>query len=183
MPGDFEFRNLTTEVRRQMLAEIDQDIADDVLVQSKRFTGDGILSYPPLLRTAAAEYSEAWLAKQLIGFFNETELSAGQIKQVPRNAHTLFAQGEFNRFYCRAICLFVLANPNYSLRVYRARQSDRPRPESEVKIGQFLHAAAVLNDLRTHLATDVEFGTNEINSGLSLELVLNANITVQPSGN
>jgi hypothetical protein len=34
MPDDFDFRNLTAEVRQYMLAEIDQDLADDVLVTS-----------------------------------------------------------------------------------------------------------------------------------------------------
>lgn len=174
MPGDFVFRNLTAEVRRHMLAEIDQDIADGVLVPSKRFTDDGSQGYPPLLRTAASEYNEAWLAEHLIGSFNATELSAGKIKKVPRDANTTFAQSEFNRFYCRAICLYALANPQYSVRVYRARQSNKPRPESEAKIGRILDAATVLKDLRKHLATDVDFGPNEIGSGLSLELVLNA---------
>jgi hypothetical protein len=173
--GDFDFRNLTAEVRQHMLAEIDQDIADDVLVKSKRFTENGIVGYPPLLRSAASEYDEAWLAERLIGSLNATELSAGKLKPVPRNAHTLFAQCEFNRFYCRAICLFALTNPDYSIRVYRARQSKIPRPESEAKLCKTLDAATVLKDLRDHLATDVEFGPNEINSGLSLELVLNAN--------
>jgi len=175
MPGDFDLRNLIAEVRQHMIAEIDQDIADDVLVKSKRFSDDGALGYPPLLRSAATEYDEAWLAESLIGAFNATELSAGKEKAVPRNAHTLFAQGEFNRFYCRAICLFALANPDYSIRVYRARQSTKPRPESEAKLGQILDAAMVLKDLRTRLATDVEFGPNEISSGLCLELVHNAN--------
>jgi hypothetical protein len=122
-----------------------------------------------------SEYNEGWLAERLIGSFNATELSAGKVRPVPRNAHTLVAQCEFNRFYCRAICLFALANPNYSIRVYRARQSKRPRPDSEAKLGKTLDATTVLKDLRDHLATDVEFGPNDINSGLSLELVLDAN--------
>lgn len=175
MPGDFDFRNLSAEVRQHMVAEIDQDIADAVLVKSKRFTDDGVLGYTTLLRRAASEHDEAWLAEHLVGSFNATELSAGKIKPVPRNAHTLFAQCEFNRFYCRAICLFALDNPDYSIRVYRARQSKIPRPESEARLGRILDAATVLKDLRDHLATDVEFGPNEINSGLSLELVRNAN--------
>lgn len=175
MPGNFDFRNLTAEVRQHMLSEIDQDIADGVLVLSKRFTGDGSARYPPVLRTAALEHDEAWLAEQLIGWFNATELSAGKIKAVRHDAHILFAQNEFNRFYCRAICLYALANPNYTLRIYRARDSKEPRPQSEAKLGSVLEAAIVLKDLRDHLATDVEFGTPQIYSGLSLELVLNAN--------
>jgi hypothetical protein len=87
----------------------------------------------------------------------------------------LFAQCEFNRFYSRAVCSYVLANPDYGIRIYRARQSRIPRPESEAKLGRMLDATVVLKDLRDHLATDVEFGLPEINSGLSLELVSNAN--------
>jgi hypothetical protein len=157
-----------------MLTEIDQDLADGVLVKSKRFTDEGERTYPSLLRSAAAEYNDAWLAESIRTSFNATELSAGKIKTVPRNAHTLFAPCEFNRFYCRAICLFAVANPTYSIRVYRARRSKTPRPESETKLGTIHDAAIVLKDLRDHLATNVQFGPNEINSGLSLELMLNA---------
>jgi len=174
MPGDFDFRNLTPETRELMLAEIDRDIADDVLVLSKRFTDAGSIGYPPLLRNAASDHNEAWLAEHLVGSFNATELSAGKPKAVPRNAHTLFAQCEFNRFYCRAICLYVLSKPSNGIRIYRARESKFPRPESETKLGRMLDAAIVLDDLREHLATDVEVGLPEINSGLSLELVWNA---------
>lgn len=174
MPGDFDFRNLTAEVRQHMIAEIDNDIAEDVLVTSTRFTDEGVAGYPPLLRSAAREHEEAWLAQSILGLFIAEELSAGKLKAVPRNAHTLFAQCEFNRFYCRAICLYVLANPDHIIKVYRARQSKNPRPESEAKLGKILDAATVLKDLRNRLATDVEFGPNEINSGLSLELVRNA---------
>ena len=63
MPGDFDFRNLTPEMRSCMLGEIDQDTADGVLVLSKRFTEAGGVGYPPLLRSAASEHSEAWLAE------------------------------------------------------------------------------------------------------------------------
>jgi len=88
MPGDFDFRDLTAEVRQHMLAEIDQDIADGVLVTSKRFTDEGAAGYPPLLRSAGSENDEAWLAERLIGSFNATELSGGKIKDVPHNAHS-----------------------------------------------------------------------------------------------
>jgi hypothetical protein len=97
-------------MREFMLREIDRDIADDVLVFSKRFSDVGSIGYPPLLRSAVSDHNEAWLAEHLIGSFNATELSAGKPKAIPRNAHTLFAQCEFNRFYCRALCLYVLAN-------------------------------------------------------------------------
>ncbi len=175
MPGDFNFRDLTPGVRECMLREIDQDIADGVLVLSTRFTDAGNIGYPPLLRSAATDYNEAWLGEHLIGSFNSTELSARKPKKVRSDAHMLFAQCEFNRFYCRGLCAYALGNPNNGIRIYRARESSKPRPESQAKLGRMLDAAVVLKDLRNHLATDVEFGLPEINSGLSLELVSNAN--------
>lgn len=175
MPGDFDFRNLTPDVRECMLREIDQDIADDVLYPSKRFTEAGNLGYPPLLRSAAIDQNEAWLAERLIGSFNEWEVSAGKSKKVRRDAHTLFAQSEFNRFYCRGICSYVIEHPDNAARIYRARESSKPRPQSEAKIGRMIVADLVLKDLRNRIGTDVEFGMPEINSGLSLEVVLNAN--------
>lgn len=109
-----------------------------MLVLSTRFTDDGKIGYPPLLQSAATNYNEAWLADRLIGSFNEMELSAGKWKKVGRNAHTLFAQCEFNRFYCRGLCAYVLSNPNNGIRIYRARESSNPRPESQAKLGRML---------------------------------------------
>lgn len=175
MPGDFTFRNLTPEVRECMLREIDQDIADGVLYLSKRFTEAGNIGYPPLLRSAATDYNEAWLAERLIGSFNVEETSARKTIQVARTAHTLLAQCEFNRFYCRGICSYAIEYPDNIVRIYRARESSKPRAQSEAKIGRMLVADVVLKDLRNRIGTDLEFGTPEINSGLSLELVSNAN--------
>jgi hypothetical protein len=86
MPGDFTFRNLTHDVREFMLREIDQDIADGVLYLSKRFTEAGKIGYPPLLRSAATDYNEAWLAERLIGSFNAEEPSAGKTMVPNANA-------------------------------------------------------------------------------------------------
>lgn len=58
MPGDFDFRNLTPDVRECMLREIEQDIVDSVLVPSTRFTDAGRIGYPPLLRSAATNYKK-----------------------------------------------------------------------------------------------------------------------------
>jgi hypothetical protein len=175
MPGDFNFKNLNPDVRQYILREIDWDIAEGVLYPSKNFTDAGRIEYPALLRSAATDYNEVWLAARLIGLFNEMEMSAGKPKRVRRDAHTFFAQSEFNRFYCRGLCSYALANPSNGIRIYRARESSKPRRESEAKRGRMVDAATILKDLRAHVGTDVEFGTPEIYSGLSLELVPNAN--------
>src|SRR4051812_27843549 len=127
MPGDFNFRNLTPGVREHMLREIDQDIADDVLYRSKRFREAGNIGYPPLLRSPATDYNEAGLAERLIGLFNAEEPSAGKTIQVALTAHTLLAQCGFNRFYCRGICSYAIENSDTVVRIYRARESSKPR--------------------------------------------------------
>lgn len=175
MPSDFNFRNLTSDVRTHMLAEVDFDLSSGVLYPSDRFNDTGKAQYPTLIRSAVSSHDEAWLANSLQGMFNEQEFKAGKWKKVRWDAHILFAQSEFNRFYIRGICCFALANPTHGVRVYRARASENPRPESEAKIGRMMAPAVVLADLRSRIGTDVEFGMPEVFSGLSLELVPNAN--------
>lgn len=174
MPGNFEFRNLTQETRSMMLTEVDSDQASGVLYPSACFneTGPGI--YPVLLREAITSFEEAWLGDQLRtkGCFGERYVdSNGKDSKVPTNAHERFAQGEFNRFYIRSLCLQALSNPDKRLIVYRARESSFKRPESEAKIGKTVSAQEVLDDLRTSIGTGTFFGVPEANSGLSLELI------------
>lgn len=176
MPKVFNFHNLT-ETRGHMLLEIRQDIADGVLVLSKRFNGAGNAQYPSLIQEAAITHDEDWLADRLLGIdaFVKFEVAAGKQKAVREDAHILFAQNEFNRFYCRGLCAHAIASEHKYVRVYRARASAKPRPESEAKIGMLLNPQTILKDLRDHLATEVEFGMPQIFSGLSLELAPDAN--------
>lgn len=176
MAGDFDFINLTPEVRKSMLAEIDQDIAVGPLVFSKRFNDVGTAQYPALLREAVTTHDEAWLGNQLqaIGAFVKVEVAAGKERAVREDAHVLLSQNEFNRFYFRGLCAHAISSGQGHVRVYRARHSANPRPESEAKVNLLLDPRVVLGDLRSHLATEPEFGMPQIFSGLSLELTAHA---------
>jgi hypothetical protein len=176
MPGDFEFRNLESDVRPHIVREVELDLTEGVLYFSDRFNEIGIKLYPDLIKQAATSHADGWLGEQLqaLGTLNDQEFKAGKIRKVPSNAHTLFSQCEFNRFYIRGLCDRAIELGQTTLRVYRARQSSNPRPESEAKIGMLVDPRKVLHDLRTRVGVEVDFGLPEINSGLSLEMIINA---------
>lgn len=86
------------------------------------------------------------------------------------NAHEVLAEGEFNRFYMRALCLHA-SQTEQGVVVFRAKSVARPRPESEQMIGRRMDPARLLTDLRTH-PTDTALGLPPgPNSGLSLNLI------------
>jgi len=174
MPGNFNFLNLDSAVRTLMLEEIHLDREKEMLYASDRFNETGHRVFAAFLLEAAERGTEATLADQLSNAdcFNEMEFKAGQWKRVPNNAHTLYAQGEFNRYYIRAICRYLLANPMSKGRIYRARESSKPRPESQAKLGKIIDPQSVLTNLRDRIGAPVGFGLPDINSGLCIEIIV-----------
>ena len=87
------------------------------------------------------------------------------------NAHEMLAEGEFNRFYIRALCLRAIEDGMAQVIVYRAKAVQNARSESERKIGQGVPVEALLRDLRTHPGVDTALGLPPgPNSGLSVRL-------------
>jgi hypothetical protein len=87
------------------------------------------------------------------------------------NAHEMLAEGEFNRFYIRGLCVRALADGIDEVVVYRAKAVQNARSESEGKIGQRVSADALLVDLRLHKGVDTALGLPPgPNSGLSVHL-------------
>ncbi len=172
----FDFKNLTEDVRRYMEEEVKLDISNALLYYSKYLSPNGKVVYPDLLINSIRRGNEATLAVSLAGCFNsyyeKNKPSGGTtMAKVPYTANISLAEGEFNRFYIRALCRKALATKK-KLRIYRARYSENPRPESEEKIGQFIDATKLLNDLRSNPGTDTALGLPPgPNSGLSVEIV------------
>lgn len=168
----FTFLDLDTVTRGHMLQELVEDQIEGVLYLSDRLSFSGKRAYPDLLTCAAREHDAVWLQQALErqGMFLELVEEGGKVKKCPSNASQLLAQGEFNRFYCRAI-LIRGKSEQRKVSIYRARASSNPRPESELKIGRHIEDfEEVLEDLRHHLGAKLEFGMPDINSGLSLKL-------------
>lgn len=161
-----------------MLAEIETDISAGTLFLSDNLSPKGRTDYPDMLRTATREGTDASFAEQIRSRLNSHEkprrLKSGELSKPPvmrANAHEMLAEGEFNRFYIRAICARAIEDGIPGVVVYRAKHVEHARTESEQKIGKTVEPTAVLNDLRTHPGVDTALGLPPgPNSGLSVAL-------------
>lgn len=173
-----QYRNLDARTRTLMLAEIERDISSGTLFLSDNLSLQGRTDYPDLLRAAAREGTDASLAEQIRGRLNSHEkprrLKAGELSKPPvmrANAHEMLAEGEFNRFFIRAICARAIEDGIPGVVVYRAKNVEHARLESEQKIGQMVEPNALLSDLRAHPGVDTALGLpSGPNSGLSVAL-------------
>jgi hypothetical protein len=169
-------------IRRLMLSEVEIDEASsNGLNPSKYFSTAGTALYPALLREAVQDHDDRWLAQALR---QNRCMNATAMRRKPKGGYTevkvpvtapdTFAEGEFNRFYARALCLAAIEGCVPSLQVYRAKAVAVPRAESEAKIGTMIDVQALLNDLRIHQGMDTALGLPPgPNSGLSVRLVAN----------
>jgi len=169
--------NLDAATRNRMLDEINRDIAGDALYISPRLSERGRRDYPSLLLAAVENGDAASLAAELRvpGRLNamETATRNGKTftKQVPVNAPETMAEGEFNRFYARGLCLRAMEEGLQEVIVYRAKDVASPRPESDAKIGAAVNAAGLLDDLRARIGVEPALGIPPgPGSGLSVRL-------------
>lgn len=169
--------NLDDRTRKLMQDEMDADISAGTVYVSPRLNSAGKTNYAALLKQAAQVADDNWLANSLRNGQMATHEprrtpSGGTTSaKVPVTAPETLAEGEFNRYYIRALCLRAVADGISSLVVYRARASANPRPESEARIGQAVDPHALLADLRAHQGVDTALGLPPgPNSGLSVRL-------------
>ena len=170
--------NLDNQTRPLMNDEIESDVKNSTLYFSPRLSPLGKQDYPDLLRTAARYRDDTWFADELRkgGRLNATEQarkpSGGYVtKKVPVNAADMLAEGEFNRFYIRGLCLRAIASGIVDMVIYRAKQVANPRSDSALKIGTTINAQALLDDLRARVGIDTVLGLPPgPNSGLSMKL-------------
>jgi hypothetical protein len=176
----FDLSNLDEPTRLLMLEEFEMDSKAGTVVLSKVFSVQGASNYPAWMRAAIANGTDVTLTAALstTGTFNATETyttSTGKVmtRKVPINAAERFAEGEFNRFYARALCRRAIADGTGRLEVCRVKAVTNPRAESEAKIGTLVNAEVLLNDLRKNLGVEPALGIPAgPNSGLSVRLVI-----------
>lgn len=170
--------SLDEKTRSLMVEEIERDVAAGRLYMSPRLSEAGHAQYPELLKQSARSHDEAWLAIELS---TGARMNSQEQRRTPKGGTTLvkvpvtapdtLAEGEFNRFYIRAVCLRAQQENTPEVVVYRARYSDNPRSESERKIGTQVSAQALLSDLRSNPGVDTALGLPPgPNSGLSVKL-------------
>ncbi len=172
------YRELDARTRELMVLEIRRDVASGRLFISDNLNAEGRTAYPDLLDAAARDGNDVTLAAAIVSRLNTHEkprkLKSGNLSKPPvmrLNAHEMLAEGEFNRFYIRAICLRAIEQGVSQVVVFRAKAVAIPRPESQQKIGEHVSAELLLSDLRTNPGVDTALGLPPgPNSGLSVHL-------------
>jgi hypothetical protein len=171
--------NLNVDTRAFMMEEIVSDDVDGALYISEHLSPAGKMVWPNLLRIAAQHYDDSWLAHQLslddrinsVEPRRNSKTGAITMAAVPHNAHETVAEGEFNRYYARGVCLLAVAKGIRILEVYRAKSVDKPRAESLSLIGTHIAPEILLADLRDHKEVDTALGVPPgPNSGISVRL-------------
>src|SRR5262245_22417833 len=136
----WNLRNFDAETQKLMLEEMQLDIREQHLLWSPRLSNAGTSAYPNLLETAIkAGKPEALIdALKHPGYMNEYEDKGGKQVRVPKHAAEVLGEGEFNRYYMRAICRQSLQLGKQEVRIYRGKEVEKPSPESEKKLGKLL---------------------------------------------
>ena len=170
--------NLDELTRTLMVEELEIDVANGELYLSARLNRGGHVAYEQLLRTSFLGGDDQSLADEIRsrGLLNASEHrrkpSGGfSTVSIPVSAPETLAEGEFNRFYVRALCRRVIGDGVGELEIYRAKAVANPRSASEAMIGRRIDANGLLQDLRTHQGIDTSLGLPAgPNSGLSVRL-------------
>ena len=165
--------DLDETTRGHMLSELESDLEEDALYMGKDLSESGRRRYPDFLKDAIESGDDSSLEESLSepGVFNAMGLRQGKPVKVPKNAPQRLAEGEFNRFYLRGLCLRAIDDGVNAVVVYRARSSSNPRPESAALIGKTLIAGELLADLRSNPGVDTALGLPPgPNSGLSARI-------------
>lgn len=170
------YTNLDEITRKHMLAEISLGKH----YESPRLTPPGLAAWPTLIQQAAQQYNDDWLAQQLLqgGYFRAEESYTRNGKSFTRSINAQssavqLAEGEFNRYYVRGLCVRAGQEGKSSLTVYRGKAVSQPRPESEALIGKSLQVGPLLEALRSNDFVTIE-ATQGVpggpNSGLTCKL-------------
>jgi hypothetical protein len=151
------YENLDERTRSLMLDEMEGDVAANRLHISPYLSGQGQRDYPNLLQQALETGTDDSLAEQLAQHRRieraapRRDSSEGfSLVAVPSNAALVLAEGEFNRYYIRALARRALEDGITQLVVFRAKPVENPRPESEALVETTVEPQAILDDLRAH---------------------------------
>ena len=170
--------NLDERTRQLMLDELEFDITHNQVHISPFLSGQGQRDYVELLRQAIQSGSDETLQKDLSARRRITRAlprkkrSGGfGIAATPVNAAQLLAEGEFNRYYVRALARRAIEDGIDELIVYRAKRVRTPRAQSEALVETTLPPKDLLEDLRSNPDRPPVLGVPDgSSSGLSVRL-------------
>jgi len=168
------YQNLDGETRRLMLDEINMD--GDALYRSNYLNEIGQERWPELLRNAAVDGSDDSLASALREghcFKQKTERRKPKggvtMVSVPHTAAQTLAESQFNMYYIRALARRAIEE-GLTITVYRAKEVEHSRQESEEMISTQLDPQYVLEELRRTHGVEPATGIPMPNSGITIQL-------------
>lgn len=172
------FNELNERIRELMESELEFDLERQTLYLSRRLSESGQENYTEILRTAIKEGSPSSFAEELrerecFKTHEERKKPKGGVTManVPITAAETLAEGEFNRFYVRAVCRCALEDNVSEVTIYRAKEVRNPREESERMLGKKVAAETLLDDLRSNPGVEPALGLPPgPNSGLSVKI-------------
>jgi len=167
----------STSVRKLMLDEFNGDLKEGKVYLSIRLMDDCKDTYTNLMIEAIKNGNDQTLAEDLVknnclkSIMPRRTRNGVIMVRVPSDAHQTLAQGEFNRFYLRAVCILAAENGT-KVEAYRAKFVTNPRPHSEALIGTIMDPNELLNDLRTNIGEEPSLKMpGGPNSGISVKLI------------
>jgi len=159
------YKNLDGECRQFMLEELSRDISGGILYISPRLNEIGLENWKVVLEEAIQNHDDVWLENKLRteNYIKDQEqrrkpTGGFTIAKVPVTAPEMLAEGEFNRFYARGLCLKAIKNNIPEVVIYRGKEVRQPRPESQAMIGKRINASALLDDLRKSQGVEPALG-------------------------
>lgn len=166
------YDSLDDESRKHMLSELERDMKIGSLYLSDRLSIEGNAVWPLLLKQALTTGTDRTLdidmshPSKWVDFEQGIRNGVPYRRKLPTNASTTLAEGEFNHFYLRGICLRGI-ELGRNIEIYRGRQSLNPRPESNALIGAILDPIEMLADLRCRGEAPTTLRMPSPNSGLT----------------
>src|SRR6059058_133336 len=139
---ELTFPNLDDDPRTRvyMVEELELDVPRNEIYRGTRLTEAGWQAWPGLLREALKLYEPKWLELQSkqAGYWlsHETSRRGGKEypKAVPVDAAQTLAEGQFVRYYLRAVGRRAM-DDGHDLKVVRLKQVRQPRSMSVQLLG------------------------------------------------
>lgn len=170
------FHHLDDTTRPLMLSEIKKDDSTGKIYISNYLNEIGCLRWLPFLKQAAESGTDDSLADTLrrancfkVKVERKKPMGGTTLVFVPVTAAQTLAESQFNMYYIRAIALRAI-DMGQGLLVYRAKEVEVPRSESELMIGRTLDARVVLEVLRETRGVEPSIHIPMPNTGLTVRL-------------
>lgn len=137
-----------------MIPEMNHDGQN--LYKSSNLNAQGRMVGYQLLKDASANHSDDGLANEIARqrLLNPHYLRQERPAATPNDTHTKLAEGEFNHFFMRGICVKAIQLGAPAVVCYRAKASLNPRPEPIASIGEKLAPQELLDRLRSAIGAD-----------------------------